>query len=484
MNQRVSRLLATASVVALAACANDSTSPTDANLRVSSQSSVASSRSSFIITLRDSRFAAEVSMDVAALGGSVTFVHPETGLMVVNGLSEASASTLGGKSGVQEVSADALFKIEKPLSSTKEPLVEESPLSQANPAGAVLYAFQWNMRLIGANLAWAAGKLGNAAVTVAIIDSGMDYDNRDLTGLVDLSRSMSFVPKDDSITTAFFPTRNKIDDYNGHGTNVATQVSSKAFAFAGVTSRTTLIGVKVIDWDGKGNLGRTLAGILWAADHGANVANLSVGGAFLKAGAKGTSSIVQRVMNYAKQKGMLIVVAAGNGSEDLDHDSSQFTTYCNAVHVICVSAVGPKTAMLNQDEPSFFTNFGVSAINVAAPGGNADAANGFPPSLRPWGNDIASWVWSFCARRSLASLTEAGVPVLAGCQGGGTVTGQIGTSQASPHVAGLAALLMAEGLSLNATRNAIMSSADDLGPLGPDPFYGRGRINVARALGL
>jgi subtilisin family serine protease len=357
-------------------------------------------------------------------------------------------------------------------------------MSQANPAGAALFSFQWDMRLIGADAAWAAGKLGSSSITVAIIDSGLDYDNRDLTGLVDLSRSKSFVPGDDSLTATYFPTRNVVDDYNGHGTNVGTQVSSKAFAFAGVTSRTTLMAVKVIGWNGAGNVGRSLAGILWAADHGANVANLSLGGLFEKAGAQGLGGFVERVVNYANKKGMLIVAAAGNAGSDMDHDANSFNTYCSAAHVICVSSVGPKIGLLNQDEPSFFTNFGRSAIDVAAPGGNADTAPGAVPSARPWGNDLVSWIWSFCARRSIASLTSAGVPVLAGCQGGGTVLAAIGTSQASPHVAGLAALLMAEGKNAIATRQAILSSADDLGQPGVDPFYGSGRINVRKALGL
>src|SRR6185312_3035407 len=115
-----------------------------------------------------------------------------------------------------------------------------------SPANATYYFVQWNMRAIHADRAWAAGKIGDAGVTVAIIDSGIDYDANDLNGLVDLSRSRSFVTSDNELRAQYFAGRNDISDFNGHGTNVATQVSSNAVDFAGVTARTTLIGVKVL----------------------------------------------------------------------------------------------------------------------------------------------------------------------------------------------------------------------------------------------
>jgi serine protease len=430
--------------------------------------------------LRNANSAAAVKSQVESLGGKVVFSHPATGFVLVSGISSEAAQTLGASSAVQSIAQDVAFNVD--TRRVTGDAASDVAQSVANPAAAVFYAFQWDMRLIKADAAWAAGKLGSPAVTAAIIDSGIDYTSFDLNGLVDLSRSTSFVPEDDSIQANFLPLRDKSDDFNGHGTNVATQVSSTARVFAGVTSKTRLISVKALDWDGNGFLGRSLAGVLWAADHGANVANMSIGGAFDKAGAKGLGSLINAVMNYASKSGMLVVVAAGNESANLDADGNIFNTYCDAAHVICVSAVGPVNGLVNPTEFAFYSNYGRSSIAVAAPGGNANLTGAL--SARPWGADFASWVWSMCARNSIAAVAANGTPTFTVCTSGTYTFASIGTSQASPHVAGLAALLMADGSSARSVKQQILKTADDLGQPGTDPLYGRGLINVARAAGL
>jgi subtilisin family serine protease len=448
--------------------------------------SLAPGNGQHVVVFKGSGIPAGFAAEVAALGGTVTFAHAGVGFAIVSGLGDGAASQVGRLGGVSGVQADEVFQLESPGVAADAGL-DLVAQSQADPTTAARYAFQWNMRLINADDAWAAGKLGSSSVTVAILDSGLDYDAPDLDGLVDLSRSASFVPSDDAITATYFPDRHPINDYHGHGTNVATQVSSKAVALAGVTSRTTLIGVKVLGRNNTGSLAGVLAGITWAADQGADIANMSLGGVFAKAGSGAFVGLIHRTLAYANRQGMLIVVSAGNAASDLDHDGNNLVLYCAAPHVLCVSSVGPATAMLDPDAPAFYTNFGRSAISVAAPGGNADAANGFPLSPRPWGNDFASWVWSFCAKYRIAGLTGTGAPILTPCAAGNRLSGFTGTSQATPHVTGLAALLIAEhglGNQPAAVKHAIERSALDLGATGPDPYYGRGRIDVARALGL
>jgi len=478
-------LLPALGALALAACSADRpelTAPLTAPGAVSRTVGETSGR---YILASNGGFAKDFAARIAALGGTVERVHTAGGLAIVSGISDAAATQLSSIGGVNEVQPDAEFSLDEPstIDADATDVASDATISSvSNPAGAPRYSWQWNMRDINAAAAWSAGKLGNAGVTVAILDTGIDYDDPDLNGLVDLSRSTSFIPSDDAITHTYFPSRNLINDYNGHGTNVAAQVSSKAAVHAGVTSKTTLIGVKVLSGRGSGSLSAVLSGVLWAADHGADVANMSLGGGFAKAGNGRYVSLINRVFNYAKQQGMLVVVAAGNNESDLDHNGNTFTSYCNATHVVCVSAVGPTTPTGNPDEFSFYSNFGRSAVSVAGPGGNG----GSVVSAWPYGLSNWSYVWSYCAKQRLVFDASGNILGYAGCQAGNRVTGYAGTSQATPHVAGLAALLVAENGhgKPQLIKNAIQNSADDLGQPGTDPYYGRGRINVAKALGL
>jgi subtilisin family serine protease len=151
---------------------------------------------------------------------------------------------------------------------------------------------------------------------------------------------------------------------------------------------------------------------------------------------------------------MLVVVSAGNESQDLDHDRNSFKLYCDAPNVVCVSATGPA------DELAWYSNYGRSAISVAAPGGT-----------------IPDRVWAACSRTSLL------VPE---CQTSDEVLGLLGTSMATPHVSGLAALLVEDigHGKPSQIKTRLQQSAEDLGQPGVDPYYGKGRISVPRALGL
>src|SRR5258706_11097 len=110
----------------------------------------------------------------------------------------------------------------------------------ASPTTAQFYARQWNLRAVFAPDAWAAGFLGSRDVVVAILDSGIDYANPDLVGLVDLDRSISFVPED---ATRHYPGRLPFSDLFWHRTAVASAVASNASVLAGVHPFRTVVAV-------------------------------------------------------------------------------------------------------------------------------------------------------------------------------------------------------------------------------------------------
>jgi subtilisin family serine protease len=473
----------------LSACADQATAPTTRAIAPTSKSAslvaeASPAAGSYLVLARGDNFSKDFAAKVEALGGKVRSMHNGSGLAVVTGLTADGAKSLSAVSGISEVDADDIVSLGEPARHMAADVLSVSHAAPAiDPTQAQLFSWQWNMRDINAPAAWAAGKIGAKRVTAAILDTGIDYDGLDLDGLVDLDRSIALTTFDDTIL-AKFPGRLPFSDFNDHGTNVASQVSSNAIGFAGVTARTTLMAVKVLGQNGSGLTSDVLNGILYAADNGADVANLSLGSTFGRKGNRQFINVIKRVMDYARRKGMLVVVAAGNAATDLDHNGDEFDAYCDLQHVMCVSAVGPTTPTGNPDLLAFYSNFG-RAVDVAGPGGNA----GNTLSNWPWspffGPDNVSWVWNVCSK-TLIIVPDDGTPPFMPCTSGGNLDGFIGTSQAAPHVTGLAASMIAQyGKNIPTIIRVLMeASADDLGRRGKDPIYGWGRINAARALGV
>jgi lantibiotic leader peptide-processing serine protease len=466
-------VLAATAVMLLGGC-DDARAPTElAGGDVLPASAAAIEHGRYIVLFSDEQVPADFEYRVAKLGGSVEASLGPIGVVAVTGLTEGAAAELAAGTGVRNVEPDPILANVDDGADASTELAASDALAPADatvsPTSARFYPRQWNMRAVFADKAWAAGHLGSRDVVVAILDTGIDYLHPDLAGLVDLGRSRSFVPEED--VAARYPGRLPISDLFWHGTAVASVVASNATVVAGVNRYVTLLAVKIADSTSAGSVGRLLTGIVYAADQGADVINVSRGHERDKSANPGVVAAFERAANYAFRKGALIISLPFNDAVDLDHNGDMVRFPCEAAHVLCVSATGPTGATgingpwTDVDAPAPYSGFGRSAVDVAAPGGAGEAGQ-------------FRRIWVPCTTTPTATT---GAPA---CIRREAIAQGRGTSFATPTVAGLAALLVAQLGHGNPTliRARILQSADDLGEPGTDPYYGKGRINIARAL--
>jgi subtilisin family serine protease len=475
----------------VSACADDPSQPQFAKPQMSEAEGIAGT---YLIRFKK-EIPASFGSDVAALGGEVIFAHAGTGIAAVAGLIPSAAGELAAKPGIDAVDADAYTELEEPASLEVEG-ADLTPESPANPAIAAFYGRQlWNLGVIQVPAAHAAGKKGSSSIKVGVLDTGLDYLHPDLVNRVDLALSRSFLS---AAENARVPAgAHLVADLNYHGTHVGATIVSNAYIGAGVSTDITLVGLKVCSpgtaangFRGSCPTSGTMAAILYAADNGIPIINMSLGGTFQRKDASAEGGVgpsfiatINSIFNYANRKGTVVVVSGGNSAIDMDADENGYKTYCDAPHVVCVSATGPTAAGLfataqyprgvylniaNIDALASYSNFG-GKTTVAAPGGNA-----IP-------------VWAACSGFTIHTG-------LAGCRTrfynnpgswSGSIVGLSGTSMAAPHTTGLLALIASHVTSGGPQIKAVLTgTADDLGVAGPDPIYGNGRINVRRALGL
>lgn len=284
-----------------------------------------------------------------------------------------------------------------------------------NEPNDVMYKpYQWDLPLINTNLGWNITK-GSSDVIIAVVDTGVDTNHKDLkTKLVDGYNAIN-------------PGQAPMDDV-GHGTHVAGVIgahTNNQEGIAGMTWNNPIMPVKVLDNSGAGSSYSVAEGIIWAADHGAKVINLSLGnyaqGAFL-----------HDAIRYAYDKDVVIVAATGN-------DNTNQPGYPAAYpEVFAVSAT-------NQDESkASYSNYG-DYVDVVAPG--TSIASTYP-------------------NNQYAALS--------------------GTSMACPHVTALAGLIRSANPSLTNKQvyDVMRQTVKDLGAAGKDNSYGYGQIDVQAALTL
>jgi serine protease len=290
---------------------------------------------------------------------------------------------------------------------------------------------QWNLRLIHAPEAWKKSR--GKGVIVAIIDTGIAYeDHGDFAQVPDLIGA-KFAPGYD-----FVNDDEHANDDHGHGTHVAgtvAQVTNNGVGVAGVAFEATLMPLKVLNHFGSGNAADIADAIRFAADHGAKVLNLSLGGGL-------RSSVMSNAVAYARKKGAVVVCAAGNtGTGQVQYPAAYPDSFA-------VASVGP------DGKKAPYSSWG-KELDLSAPGGNKQLGEEkgiLQNTIDP--RDI---------RRSVYAYYQ-------------------GTSMAAPHVAGVAALLFGAGArSPDEVEEALIKGASPV-EQGRTDEYGAGLLNAEGAL--
>jgi subtilisin family serine protease len=283
--------------------------------------------------------------------------------------------------------------------------------------------WQWGHNVINSEDAWDIST-GVSTVTVAIIDSGLDMDHPEFAGRI--TSGMDYVEGDT------FP-----NDGNGHGTHVAGIAAGRGnngIGIAGMAWNVQVMPVKVLASDGWGFTSWVVSGVYHAADNGADVINMSLGGT-------SNSGSLEAAVNYALNQDVVVVAAAGNCG-DSNYEANGCTYQDQPNYPAAYPGVLAVASTNDLDAQSSFSNEG-TYVDVAAPG--SDIYSTVPDDTYMWGS---------------------------------------GTSQASPFVAGLAALIRSADAdqSQEEVQQIIKDTAYDLYTGGWDNKTGYGRIDAAAAL--
>ncbi len=297
--------------------------------------------------------------------------------------------------------------------------------------------------------------LGSSDVLVAVLDTGIPLDS--ITYQLshpELNDAARILLGPDFIYPAFRENNPTVRDSNGHGTHVTGILAAETdneVGIAGVAGRSKVLVIQVFSWGGRGTMRAFYNGVLYAVDNSARIINFSGVGPY--------SSIMESAVRYARDKDVLIVAAAGNSGcaavSSITYPARFSPTYGNVI------AVGSTD---QNDQRSSFSSCG-SELNIVAPGGGWWEADPKSPT------QAAEYIFSTLPNYYYQGLSQ-------------NYGYNIGTSMATPHVAGIASLILSVHPSLKPpeVRDILQRTAEDKGPPGFDVEYGWGRVNAYQAV--
>jgi len=449
------------------------------------------------------------AISVARAGGTLVANYSQIGVLIARSSNDNFKANMTKNSGIQGVAATDKFATQLSddvADSSTDAIVPSTPATFSDS----LTGLQWDMVQIHVPEALAING-GSPSVTVGDIDTGLDYTHPDLAANVDDANSVNCV--------SGAPIQGKVAalDDNGHGTHTAGTIAAAAngIGIVGVAPNVKIAGIKAGNAAGFFFPEAVVCSFMWAATHKIKVTNNSyfadpwLFNCRNNAEQRAIWNAERRAISYAISKGVTVVAAEGNQADDLAHPTQDATSpddsspVLRAIHNDCavvpteVAGVVGVTANGNLQLKSFYSSYGVGTADVIAPGGDSILQR---TAAAPNGRVLSTWPASLLTVTCPAARRVVDVS-------GATYCYVQGTSMASPHVAGVAALIVSGGTTQpGAVNSKLQYTADPiacppdlsiysffpavdngapqvcLGNLGYNSFNGHGQVNALTAV--